>query len=145
MVLIVLTILMVFLLATTAQASTRQPFHLAKVCPSPDNPMACDIFEAVPFDVLIGGQIVYTDHAYFTNPTGRGLEIATIHLTTGSGKDQGEAVGHIRWLVDSGKFTIGNGSGSLAGLHADGTIEYMGTQADERPWFLLDGTYHVDP
>ena len=130
------------LVTTLAQASPPEYFYLMKVCPSLDNPNACDIQSADPFSQLVGGQIIYVDRVYWENPAAHLFEIARIEVTTGDAS--GQAIGQVRWIKDHGLFTIGQGSGSLAGLHANGRIEFLGL-ADDRYAFSLTGTYHVDP
>ena len=53
--------------------------------------------------------------------------------------------GQIRFIGETGKFTLRQGEGALAGLHATGTIAYTGTTRDGRSAFTLTGQYHVDP
>jgi hypothetical protein len=144
-ILIIALVIVAALLAVTAvQASPRQDFYLEKICPRWDNPNACDIQNAAPpFTQLNGGQIIYTDRVYWENPAGHLFEIARVKITTGDGS--GSALGQIRWVGDYGLFTIMQGTGSLAGLHANGTVEFKEVAGDGRWVFTWIGTYHVDP
>lgn len=138
-----IVVLMIAMLAVpTAQASPREDFYLEKLCPNADNPNACDIVSADPFSQLVGGQIIYTDRVLWENPAHHMFEIARIELTTGDGS--GGASGQIRWLGDHGLFTIMQGTGSLAGLKANGRVDYAG-EVDGRWLYKLTGTYHMDP
>ena len=143
--LIVLVIAAALLAVTAVQASPRQDFYLEKICPSLTNPtVACDIQNsAPPFTQLNGGQIIYTDRVNWENPAGHLFEIARVVITTGDGS--GSALGQIRWIGDSGLFTIMQGTGSLAGLQANGKVEFKEVAGDERWVFTWIGTYHVDP
>ena len=128
--------------APSAGTPPMDDFRLVKLCPTADDPAACDIVVSEPFEELVGGRISYQDRVLWVNPAGFTFEIARVTLTTGD--DSGMVMGQFRWLKDSGKFTLRQGSGSLAGLHARGTVEYtgdVGTQAE----FTLVGTYHVQP
>lgn len=136
-------LLLAMLVTTLAQASSPEYFSLEKVCPSLDNPNACDIQSADPISQLAGGQIIYFDRVYWENPAGHLFEIARVEVTTGDGS--GQATGQIRWIKDHGLFTIGQGSGSLAGLHATGRVEFVDIANDGRWLFSLTGTYHIDP
>lgn len=138
-----LALLVVLASTASAQASPRQAFYFEKVCPSLDNPLACDISGSVPFAQLNGGQIIYNDRVYWENPAGNLFEIARIQLTTGN--DSGTAVGQVRWLKDYGLFTISQGTGSLAGLHVNARVEFKDYDADGRWRFTVSGTYHLDP
>ena len=140
----VLVIAAALLAVTAVQASPRQDFYMEKICPNADNPNACDIQDAAPpFAQLIGGQIIYTDRVYWENPAGHLFEIARVEITTGD--DSGSALGQIRWIGDYGLFTIMQGTGSLAGLHANGKVEFKDVASDGRWVFTLIGTYHIDP
>lgn len=139
-----LVIAAALLTAAAVQASPRQDFYLEKICPSGDNPNACDIQNAAPpFTQLNGGQIIYTDRVYWENPAGHLFEIARVEITTGDGS--GSALGQIRWLGDYGLFTVMQGTGSLAGLHANGKVEFKEIAGDGRWVFTWIGTYHIDP
>jgi hypothetical protein len=137
-------LLLALLASTIAQASPPENFYLTKICPSLDNPNACDIqYADSPFEHLVGGQIIYFDRVYWENPAGHEFEIARVEVTTGD--DTGQAIGQIRWIKDYGLFTFGQGSGSLAGLHANGRVEFVEITDDGRYVFSLTGTYHIDP
>jgi hypothetical protein len=139
-----LVVLVAFLTAMTVQASSREDFYLEKVCPSLDNPNACDIVYAdSPFEQLLGGQIVYYDRVYWENPAGYTFEIARVELRTD--ENHGMAIGQVRWLKDHGLFNFTQGSGLLDNLHATGRIDFMGVDLDGRYRFSLSGTYHIDP
>jgi hypothetical protein len=95
---------------------------------------------------LGGGAVVYYDHDYFTNPAGYSFEDATVELV--DAHDVTLAVGHIHWCMTPdgtflGVYTLGRGSGALAGVHATGAVTYAGEDGDGRPLFDLDGTYHT--
>jgi hypothetical protein len=140
-----IVVLMIAMLAVpTAQAAPRQDFYAEKICPSVDNPNACDIQSATPpFAQLNGGQIVYTDRVYWENPAGHLFEIAKVEITTGDGS--GSAAGQVRWIGNYGLLTIMQGTGSLAGLHANAKIEFKDVAGDGRWVYTWVGTYHVDP
>ena len=142
---VMMIVLMASMLAvSTAQASPREDFYMEKICPSPDNPNACDIQNAAaPFTRLNGGQILYTDRVYWENPAGHLFEIARIEIKAGDGS--GTARGQIRWVGDYGLFTIMSGTGSLKGLRANGRVEFKDVAPDGRWMFTLSGTYHVEP
>lgn len=142
---VMMIVLMASMLAvSTAQASPREDFYMEKICPSPDNPNACDIQNAAaPFTRLNGGQILYTDRVYWENPAGHLFEIARIEIKAGNGS--GTARGQIRWIGEYGLFTVMSGTGSLKGLHANGRIEFKDVAPDGRWIFTLRGTYHVEP
>lgn len=59
-------------------------------------------------------------------------------LTTPNG--DGKVYGQVRQVGDHGYFTLRQGEGTLAGLHAVGRIEWL-----EGDTFSLEGTYHLDP
>ena len=140
----VLVIAAALLATAPVQASPRQDLYLEKICPRPDNPNACDIQNAAaPFTQLNGGQIVYTDRVYWENPAGHLFEIARVVITTGDGS--GSAMGQVRWVGDHGLFTVMQGTGSLAGLHANGKVEFKDVAGDGRWVFTWVGTYHIDP
>lgn len=128
--------------APSAGSPPMDGFRLVKLCPTADDPAACDIVAAEPFEQLVGGRISYEDRVYWENPAGFTFEIARVTLTTGD--DSGIVMGQVRWLKDSGKFTLRQGTGSLAGLHARGTVDYTGDVGDQAE-FTLVGTYHVQP
>ena len=69
-------------------------------------------------------------------------EIARVTLT-GPGDDI-LVRGQIRFIDEAGKFTLRQGEGSLAGLHATGSVQYTGMDGDQF-LFTLTGRYHVDP
>jgi len=140
-----IVVLMIAMLAVpTAQASPRQDFYAEKICPSADNPNACDIQNASPpFVQLNGGKIVYTDRVYWENPAGHLFEIAKVEITAGDGS--GSATGQVRWIGDYGLLTIMQGRGSLAGMHANAKIEFKNIASDGRWEFTWVGTYHMDP
>lgn len=141
---IILIIAATLLATTTVQASPRQDFYFEKVCPSPDNPNACDIVDAdSPFEQLMGGQVEYFDRVYWDNPAGFTFEIARVEVTTD--ESDGMVIGQIRWLKDHGLFTFTRGSGSLDNLYAAGRIDFLGVDPDGRWRFSLSGTYHIDP
>ncbi|MBI5031385.1 MAG: hypothetical protein HZB51_12720 [Chloroflexi bacterium] len=139
---------LVAILATTAsvQASPRDTFYMEKVCLSVIAPdlNACDIVTADSFGQLVGGLIIYNDRVWIpANPAGFTFEIARIQVTTGD--NSGTATGQVRWLKDHGLFTISQGTGSLAGLHVNAVVQYVGETADGRWLYSVSGTYHVDP
>ena len=129
---------------TAVQASPRNDFFAEKICPSADNPNACDIQNAAPpFTQLNGGQIIYTDRVYWENPAAHLFEIAKVEIKTGDGS--GSAMGQVRWIGDYGLLTIMQGTGSLAGLHANAKIEFKDVAGDGRWVFTWIGTFHVNP
>jgi hypothetical protein len=139
--------LIVGLLGAVAPADGRpakDEFRIEKWCPTADDPAACYIVESEPFTQLVGGRISYEDRVYWTNPAGFTFEIARVTLTTGPGKDPGQIMGQVRWLKDSGLITLRQGTGSLADVHATGTVEYIAQEGDLSA-FELVGTYHVHP
>jgi hypothetical protein len=139
-------LLVILATAASAQAAPRQTFYLEKVCPSIAAPTlnACDIVAANPFGQLVGGAIIYNDRVWMPeNPGGFTFEIARIRLRTGD--NSGGATGQVRWIKDHGLFTISQGTGSLAGLHVNAVVQYIGDTADGRMKFSVSGTYHIDP
>jgi len=138
-------VLMVALLSvSTVLASPKQDFQLDAICPSLTHENACDIISAnSPFEQLVGGYFVYLNRVDQVNPAGHIIQVSRVELFTGTG--DGMAIGQVRWLTDSGRFTFGQGTGSLAGLHATGKIAITGFAPDGRVIFSLTGTYHVDP
>jgi hypothetical protein len=140
----ILFIAVTLLATTTVLASPRQDFYFEKVCPSLDNPNACDIdYAGSPFDQLVGGQVVYFDRVYWDNPASFTFEIARVEVTPGD--SNGMVIGQVRWLKDHGLFTFTQGSGSLDNLYATGRIDFLGVDPDGRWRFSLSGTYHIDP
>jgi hypothetical protein len=137
-------LLVVLATGASVQASPRQDFYLEKVCPALDPTLvACDIVTANPFSQLVGGMIIYNDRVYMpANPAGFTFEIARIQLTTGD--NSGGATGQIRWIKDHGMLTISQGTGSLAGLHVNAVVQYIGDTADGRFLYSVSGTYHTE-
>jgi hypothetical protein len=139
-------VLLAAALVPSVSASPLGAFHILKACPSVTGGNACDIVAADPFDVLVGGRVVYYDDALVLgNPAGYAFEDATIQLV--SAGDAVLAVGHIHWRMTPdgtflGMYTINGGSGPLAGLHAIGAVTDAGPSGD-RELYALDGTYHV--
>ena len=131
--------------AVPVQASPRQDFYFEKVCPSIDPTLvACDIITASPFSQLAGGMIIYNDRVWMPeNPAGFTFEIARIQLTTGD--HSGGATGQVRWLKDHGLLTISQGTGSLAGLHVNAVVQYIGDMPDGRYKYSVSGTYQTAP
>ena len=124
--------LLLVLSAVSAYASTPDYFYLEKVCSAPDSPF-CALQNADPFGGLNGGQIEYLTCA----PAPDKWLCETV-LTTANG--DGKVYGQVRWVSDHGYFTLRRGEGTLAGLHAEGHIDWL-----EGDTFSLEGTYHVDP
>lgn len=114
--------------------------EIVKACPTVDDPSACDIISSTPFTELEGGRISYDDRVLRETPTFR--EIARVTLT-GPG-DEILVRGQIRFIGEAGKFTLRQGEGPLAGLHATGDVQFTGIDGDQF-LFTLTGTYHVDP
>jgi hypothetical protein len=127
-----LAILSITLVVTAVEASKPDYFYLEKVCPDPDSPF-CDLQAAEPFTGLNGGQIEYLSCAPATDKW-----LCEVVLTTKSG--DGSVSGRVRWVSDHGYFTLRRGTGSLAGLHAVGRIDWLHDDT-----FSLEGTYHVEP
>jgi len=141
-ILLVLVSLLVGVMGAGASASPREDFSLVKTCMSLTPGMeanACDISGAIgEMAMFNGGWIVYQDRVYWEKGD-KVREIARVHLVTTSGDT---LRGQIRWLDDHGMFTFSKGTGTAAGLHANGVIEYVGAAADGRAVFSLTGTYH---
>ena len=137
-------ILMVALLAVpSVQASPKQYFYVKASCPLNDL-NTCKIEDASPpFEHLVGGQMLYSHHVDQINPAGIAIQIARVEMITESGN--GMAIGQVRWIDDGGRFTFGQGSGSLAGFHATGKVAFEGVTPEGRLVFSLSGTYHIDP
>lgn len=136
---LVLALALAAVLPAGVAASPRQEFSLTKVCSV--SATTCDItFASAPFEQLEGGRITYFDRVFGENAAGWFFEIARVQVTTGDGS--GSAWGQIRWIRDHALFTFGEGSGSLAGLHADGRIDLV--DADNGVYGLT-GTYHLHP
>ena len=129
---------------TSVQALHGEGFYLVKRCPSPNDPNICDILDAsAPFENLVGGQIVYSRHKFWTNPASFLFESSTVKVRLADGSAR--APGHIRWTGDHGLFTILPGSGSLEGLHAEGRVDVIQFLDNGQMDFLLTGTYHFEP
>ena len=132
------------LVGTLAVPSVGTPptegLEIVKACPTEDDPAACEIISSTPFTELEGGRISYDDRVLRETPTYR--EIARVTLT-GPGDDI-LVRGQIRFIGEAGKFTLRQGAGSLAGLHATGTVQFIGVDGDQF-LFTLTGRYHIDP
>jgi hypothetical protein len=124
--------LLLVLTVVSAYASPPVYFYLEKVCSDPESPF-CDLQNADPFAGLSGGQIEYLTCAPVPDKW-----LCSVVLTTAN-KD-GAVSGRVRWVSDHGYFTLGHGTGTLAGLHAVGRIDLL-----EGETFSLEGTYHLDP
>ena len=124
--------LLLVLPVVSAYASTPDYFYLEKVCSDPDSPF-CDLQNADPFADLNGGLIEYLTCA--PHPDKWLCEVVFI---TANG--DGAVYGRVRWVSDHGYFTLRQGNGTLAGLHAVGRIDWL-----EGDTFSLEGTYHLDP
>ena len=127
-----LVILLITLVVAAVEASKPDYFYLEKVCADPDSPF-CDLRAANPFTDLNGGQLEYLSCAPATDKF-----LCAVVLTTESG--DGAVSGRVRWVSDHGYFTLRQGTGSLAGLHAVGRIDFLYDRT-----FSLEGTYHVEP
>jgi len=127
----------------SAASPPRNTFEIVKLCPSAGDDASCDIVASTPFTELVGGRIIYDDRVYWENPAGWTFEIARVTLTTPG--DAGTVVrGQVRWIRDSGLITLRQGSGTLAGLHGTGVVEYTGDVGAQSK-FTLTGTWHIDP
>ena len=127
----VVTLLLV-LSVVSAYASPPSYFYLEKVCSDPYSPF-CDLQNADPFTGLNEGLI-----EYLTCAPAPDKWLCEVILTTANG--DGAVSGRVRWVSDHGYFTLGRGTGTLAGLHAVGRIDWL-----EGDTFSLKGTYHRDP
>lgn len=125
-----LVILLLTMVVAAVEASKPDYFYLEKDCV--DSPI-CDLQNADPFTNLNGGQLEYLSCAPATDKF-----LCAVALTTGSG--DGAVSGRVRWVSDHGYFTLRQGTGSLAGLHAVGRIDFLYDRT-----FSLEGTYHVEP
>jgi hypothetical protein len=125
-------VLLFVLTVVSAYASPPEYFYLEKVCADPDSPF-CDLQNADPFTGLNGGQI-----EYLTCAPAPDKWLCAVMLTTADG--DGAVSGRVRWVGDRGYFTLGHGTGTLAGLHSVGRIDWL-----EGDTFSLEGTYHLDP
>ena len=130
--------LLVPLLAVmTAQAAPPQPFYLEKVCDYPPGVPLCGLQGADvsgPYAMLNGGTVEYLGPAEFENPAGIYIISSEVLLT---GADGSTITGHFTWVADSGYFTLRQGTGALAGFHAQGVIQWK-----EGAVYSLTGTYH---
>jgi hypothetical protein len=124
--------LLLALTVASAYASPPDYFYLEKVCSNPDSPF-CDLQNADPFADLNGGLI-----EYLTCAPAPDKFLCEVVFTTANGG--GKVNGQVRWVSDHGYFTLRQGEGTLAGLHAVGRIDWL-----EGDTFSLEGTYHVDP
>jgi hypothetical protein len=124
--------LLLVLTVVSAYASRPDYFYLEKVCSDPDSAF-CDLQKADPFTGLDEGQI-----EYLTCAPAPDKWLCEVELTTARG--DGTVSGRVRWVSDHGYFTLRHGTGTLAGLHAVGRIDWL-----EGDTFSLEGTYHVDP
>jgi len=125
-------VLLLVLSVVPAYASPPDYFYLEKVCSDPDSPF-CDLQNADPFTDLNGGQI-----EYLTCAPAPDKWLCEVAFTTAD--EEGKVYGQVRWVSDHGYFTLRQGEGTLAGLHAVGRIDWL-----EGDTFSLEGTYHVDP
>jgi hypothetical protein len=123
--------LLLVLTVVSAYASPPDYFYLEKVC-DPDAPF-CDLQNANPFTGLNGGLI-----EYLTCAPALDKFLCKVVLTTANW--DGKVYGQVRWVSDHGYFTLRQGEGTLAGLHAVGRIDWLEGDA-----FSLEGTYHLDP
>jgi len=128
----VAALLLVLLTVVSVYASPPEPFYLEKVCSDPDSPF-CDLQNADPFTGLNEGLI-----EYLTCAPAPDKWLCEVILTTANG--DGAVSGRVCWVSDHGYFTLGRGTGTLAGLHAVGRIDWL-----EGDTFSLKGTYHRDP
>ncbi len=139
----VLAVLLCLGTLSTAFAGPPKTFTMKKVCPTVGSLISCDLVKTAetpsPFTLLHGGTITYDDHAIFETH-GSVMESATITLAP-SGGGETAIVGHVSWVRDRGYFTWSNGSGALAGMHAQGMVEYVGSTPDGE-LYRLTGTYH---
>jgi len=124
--------LLLVLTVVSTYASPPDYFYLEKVCSDPDSPF-CDLQNADPFTGLNEGRI-----EYLTCAPAPDKWLCAVLLTTATG--DGAVSGRVRWVSDHGYFTLGHGTGTLAGLHAVGRIDWL-----EGDTFSLEGTYHLDP
>jgi hypothetical protein len=123
---------LLLLTAVSAYATPPDYFYLEKVCADPDSAF-CDLQNADPFAGLNGGEIEYLTCAPASDKF-----LCEVILTTADG--EGAVSGRVRWVSDHGYFTLGHGTGELAGLHAVGRIDWL-----EGDTYSLEGTYHLDP
>jgi hypothetical protein len=130
--------LLVSLLAVVmVQAAPPQPFYLEKVCDYPPNVPLCGLQGAdltSPYAVLNGGAVEYLGPVEFENAAGIYVISSEVLLTAPDGST---VSGHFVWVADSGYFTLRQGTGALAGFHAQGVIEWK-----EGVVYSLTGTYH---
>ena len=124
--------LLLVLPVVSAYASTPDYFYLEKVCSDPDSPF-CDLQNADPFADLNGGLI-----EYLTCAPAPDKFLCEVVFTTAS--EDGKVYGQVRWVSDHGYFTLRQGEGTLARLHAVGRIDWLGADT-----YSLEGTYHLDP
>lgn len=131
----IVTLLVTLTVTVTAQAAPPRHFYLEKVCADPVAPF-CDLQNAQPagvLGVLNGGRLEYLGPIILkTDPH---LFVSSEVVLTGT--DGSTVQGHFRWVGDHGYFTLRQGTGALAGLHAEGVIEYV-----EGATFSLTGAYH---
>ena len=127
----------------SAATPPEQGFEIVKVCPTAGDPAACDIVSSTPFHRLGGGP------DQLRRPGAAGDAVLPGDRPGDPDRADGRGLvwvrGQIRFIGEAGKFTLRQGEGSLAGLHATGTIAYTGTTRDGRSAFTLTGQYHVDP
>jgi hypothetical protein len=131
-----LVILLIMLVVAVVEASKPEYFYLEKVCSDPESSF-CVLQNAYPFENLNGGLIEYLSCAPATDKF-----LCAVELTTGSDYEDGSVSGRVRFVSDHGYFTLRQGTGSLAGLHAVGRIELL---SEETGTFSLEGSYHVEP
>ncbi len=141
---LVLCILLLPVSTAFAETPPPQDFYFTKQCDL-TTPGVCTIIDS-SLVVLIGATILYDNHAYFTNPDGIAHQAATILVTTAD--EGGTAIGHVSWVRKNGEwsgiFTIEQGTGTLAGLHANGSIFFL-SYVPPLMTFSMEGTCFFAP
>ena len=119
-------------LAIPASASTRVPFSLTKTC---DNLGTCTVTASDTPVLPVGSTETYLG-PQFGDPV-----LSSRVLITSSYAGGGTATGHCTWPLRtaSGTCTFAQGTGSLAGFHANLTVT---TNADFS-FFFWDGTFQL--
>lgn len=131
--------------AAGASATPRDDFYLEKACGPGDTqwdlPVCFVTHGEDTAEMFEGGWIVYEDRVLWEKGD-KVREVARVYLVTA---DQESTLRRqIRWLDDSGMFTFSKGSGEAAGIHANGTVNFLNVGSDGRYLFSLSGTAHVE-
>jgi len=93
----------------------------------------CAIQNAKPFVAFDTGAVLFYN-------CDRSLKNWSCAADLNTGDGLGSTSGTLRWNHVKGSFTLGQGIGTLEGLHAIGNMLVLSSNV-----YALEGTYHVDP